>query len=205
VGETELQLQRVEAFELFNGLGFRPYSTQASFKTEWLKWLALDASYAWGAAVNHDPLEGQPPFQGPAAEAEISLTLRPTSRLRVDQTYIHSRLNSPSGARVLTEQLLRSKVNYQFNRFLSLRAIVDYEAEVGDPTLADIEDTKSWRGDVLMTYLLNPGTALYVGYTDRYENLRLLPGAPPVLERRPAPHTSTGRQLFVKLSYLLRF
>jgi hypothetical protein len=58
---------------------------------------------------------------------------------------------------------------------------------------------------VLLTYLVNPGTALHVGYTDRYENLGLLPGSPPELERRRAPDTSTGRQLFVKLSYLMRF
>jgi uncharacterized protein DUF5916 len=205
VGETEIKLQRTEAFELFNELGFRPSDTKAGIQSEWFKWLALDASYKWGTAVNHDPAAALQPFLGRAAEAEVNLTFRPAPRVRVDQAFIHSRLNTQSsGARVFTERLWRSKVNYQFSRFLSLRAIVDYEAETGDTTLAEIEDEKAWRADLLLTYLLNPGTALYVGYTDNYQNLALV-GSPPSVERRRRPDTSTARQVFVKLSYLLRF
>ena len=202
--QSQVKVKRTEAFELFEGLGFRPYNTKASFATEWFMWLALDASYRWGTAVNHDPADGLAPFLGRLAEAEVKVTLRPTSRLRVDPTYIISRLNTSSGARVLSERLLRTKVNYQFNRFLSLRAIVDYKGETGDTALADVEDKKRWRPDLLLTYLLNPGTALYVGYTDTYENLTLV-GSPLSVERSPRPDTSTGRQLFVKLSYLFRF
>ena len=204
VGQSEIKLERTEAFELFEEVGFRPYETKATLATEWLKWFGLDASYTWGTAVNHDPADGLTPFLGRAAEAEVNVTLRPTSRLRMDQAYIFSRLNTRGGARVLSERLLRANVNYQFNRFVSLRAIVDYEAESGDTTLADVEDDKQWRADVLLTYLLNPGTAVYVGYTDSYRNLGLV-GSPPEVARRRSPDTSIGRQVFVKLSYLLRF
>ena len=204
VGQSEIKLERTEAFELFEEVGFRPYETKATLATEWLKWLGLDASYTWGTAVNHDPADGLTPFLGRAAETEVKVTLRPTSRLRMDQAYIVSRLNTAAGVRVLSERLLRAKVNYQFNRFVSLRAIVDYEAETGDTTLADVEDDKQWRADVLLTYLPNPGTAVYVGYTDSYRNLGLV-GSPPEVARRRSPDTSIGRQVFVKLSYLLRF
>ena len=204
VGQSEIKLERTEAFELFEEVGFRPYETKATLATEWLKWLGLDASYTWGTAVNHDPADGLTPFLGWAAETEVKVTLRPTSRLRMDQAYIVSRLNTAAGVRVLSERLLRAKVNYQFNRFVSLRAIVDYEAETGDTTLADVEDDKQWRADVLLTYLPNPGTAVYVGYTDSYRNLGLV-GSPPEVARRRSPDTSIGRQVFVKLSYLLRF
>jgi hypothetical protein len=205
VRQTELKLVRTEAFELFEDLGFRPYNTAASLTTEWFKWLTLDATYKWGAAVNHDPVKGLDPFLGRAAEAEVNATLRPTSQLRVDQAAIHSRLNTNSGARVFTERLLRTKVNYQFNRFLSLRAIVDYESQIGNPSLADLGDERRWGADLLLTYLLNPGTALYVGYTDRYENLALLGGPPPTVERSRKADLSVARQLFVKLNYLWRF
>src|SRR2546430_16825873 len=40
-------------------------------------------------------------------------------------------------------------------------------AEFGVTSLADIEDKKRWSADVLLTYLVNPGTALQVGYTDQ--------------------------------------
>jgi len=54
-------------------------------------------------------------------------------------------------------------------------------------------------------YLVNPGTAFHVGYTDRYENLAVAPGSPPSLFRSRSPDLSVGRQVFVKLSYLWRF
>jgi hypothetical protein len=52
---------------------------------------------------------------------------------------------------------------------------------------------------------VHPGTALYIGYTDRLENLGLLPGAPPTVGRIGFPSTTTGRQFFAKISYLFRF
>jgi len=52
---------------------------------------------------------------------------------------------------------------------------------------------------------VNPGTAFYVGYTDRYENLAIGSGSPPSLFRSRSPDMSVGRQVFVKLSYLWRF
>ncbi len=76
---------------------------------------------------------------------------------------------------------------------------------MGGPT----QPTKKLTADFLVTYLLHPGTAVYVGYTDRYANLTLDPGAPPsvppTLNRIASPTTSTGRQFFVKMSYLFRF
>src|SRR5205823_2195959 len=89
VGETDVKLKRAAAFELFDGVPFRPDETKVSLKTEWLKWLAFDGSYKWGGVVNHDPANGLAPFLGRAAEAELGVTLRATPRLWVGQTFIH--------------------------------------------------------------------------------------------------------------------
>jgi hypothetical protein len=58
-----------------------------------------------------------------------------------------------------------------------------------------------------MTYPLRPGTALYVGYTDGYDNLRAAEGSATAGSLVPggAPTLNTGRQIFVKSSYLFRF
>jgi hypothetical protein len=64
------------------------------------------------------------------------------------------------------------------------------------------------KGDILFTYLLHPGTALYIGYSDLYENVDLdsVSLAPlRTLRQTNSPTTSTGRLFFVKLSYLFRF
>ncbi len=50
--------------------------------------------------------------------------------------------------------------------------------------------------------MVNPGTALYVGYTDIYDNWRLDPALPPSFLRTDFPGLNTGRLFFVKLSYL---
>ena len=213
-GQTELQVERSESFELFQGRGFRKHSTGLSFSTAWLKWLAFSGGYNWGTNVNFDPAPGLAPFLANGVEGELRLTLRPTSQLRFDQMYIYNRLRTsrdpmspanPNSASVFNNHIVRSKLNYQFTRQFSLRAILDYEAVLPNPSLVALEREKRFTTDILATYLVNPGTALYVGYTDRYDNLVVDPTLPPRLRRIVSPTTSTGRQFFIKASYLFRF
>ena len=201
---TQVKVERIDAFELFRDHPFRPDATIASAETEWFKWLAVSAKYTWGTAVNHKPAAGLDPLLGRATEADVTLTLHPTSRLRVEQTYIRSTLDTrEDSSRIFTDSLLRVKLNYQFNRQLSLRAILDHASLVADPALAKLEHERSWTPDVLLTYLVHPGTALYLGYTDRHENLTVFPG--PALRRTADADTSVARQLFAKVGYLWRF
>ena len=202
--ETVIQLTRTGYVELFELRRFLPDATQVTFATEWLKWLGLNATYEWGSAVNHDPADGLVPFLGRFATAEVGVQLRPVPWLRMDNTYLDNRL-SLGDAEVFTERSWRGKVNLQFNRYLSLRAIVDYKGVVPDSTLSAEDHQRRWTGDLLLTFLLNPGTALYLGYIDRYENFAMLPGPPPELRRNGSPSLSVGRQFFAKVSYLLRF
>ena len=213
VGETKLEAQYESAFELFHDVPFDTRATKLSFESEWLKWLAVSASYKRGTDVNHKPPKGVAPFLAGAAKSELTLTLRPMPQLRLDHTLLYSRLTAGPGAppaggrpaRVFTDRILREKLNYQFSRALSLRAILDYSAVDRDSTLSRVEPERRWAVDALLTYFLNPGTALYLGYRDGYENLAILPGSPPSLYRTDRPETSTGRQVFVKISYLLQF
>jgi hypothetical protein len=66
-----------------------------------------------------------------------------------------------------------------------------------------LDRTKHVSADVLFTYLVHPGTALYVGYTDGYDSVALDSVSRIVPIRNPT--TSTVRQFFVKTSYLFRF
>jgi hypothetical protein len=134
----------------------------------------------------------------------VNLTFRPTSRLKLDEIYYYTGLRVP-GATVFANHLARSRLNYQFNRTLSLRMIVDYNGVLQNPDLVNLPRQKRVTGDVLLTYLIHPGTAVYVGYTDRLENLRLYPGMPPTVAPIGFPSTTTARQFFAKVSYLFRF
>src|SRR6185369_5243952 len=94
---------------------------------------------------------------------------------------------------IFNNHILRSRVNYQFSRALSLRAIFDYNSVLPNERLVALERDKRFTADFLMTYLVNPGTALHVGYTDGYQNLALASTVPPSLIRTGAPVNSTGR------------
>jgi len=213
-GQTTLGVGQFEAFELFQDLGFRKSATYASFYTAWLKWLAISASYSKGTDVNFFPAPGLAPFLAESASGSFTLTLRPTQRLRLDNVYIYTSLGTRNGsmplrgpvsASIFNNHIARWKLNYQFTRALSFRAILDYFALLPNTSLVAARPTKTITGDILFTYLLNPGTALYVGCTDRYENLVLDSTLPPMLRITESRSTSTGRQCFIKASYLLRF
>lgn len=60
-------------------------------------------------------------------------------------------------------------------------------------------DERKWSGDFRLTSVVNPFTASYVGYIDKFENVDI------VLRRIDRAGTSVGRQVPGKVSYLLRF
>ncbi len=220
-GATFFSFKRYEAFELFRGLGFRKHTTTGSFSTEWLKWLATYGQFQRGAGVDYFPGGILPSFLADSRTARFGLTLRPMPRFRVDETYIYSRLatrvgSTPAGfstgTPIFNNHILRSKLNYQFTKALSVRAILDYNSVLPNAQLVSLSRTKSLKADLLLTYLINPGTALYVGYSDLYENQDVFPilptpATPPfrALALTRSPTTPTGRGFFIKFSYLFRF
>lgn len=234
-GQTNFYVERSESYELFQNIGFRKQGKEVAFSTSLLRWMDAGASYQSGTAINYYPAvclpqgfgdrcnPGQspaaipltlPPFLGDSTTAQAQLTFRPRPQLRFDGTYLYVRLATGAAylpgwlsgpASVFNNHVVRLKANYQFSRRLSLRAILDYNAQLPNRFLVAQEYAKRLSGDVLLTYMVNPGTALYLGYTDGYENVALDMMSPGGLRRTNSPGASTGRQLFAKLSYLFRF
>jgi hypothetical protein len=213
-GQTEIGAMYAGAFERYEGIEFRRGGGMIRASTEWLTWFGGNIHYFRGSGINYYPAEGLEPFLGTEQSVEAGITLRPYSRLRFDLSYLYSDLStsdesslplgSPSG-NIFTDHILRARVNYQFTRELSARIIVDYESLSPNQALVDLEHERRFNADILFTYLVNPWTAVYVGYTDGYENRPLAPITSPPPTRADLPLTSTGRQVFVKLSYLFRF
>jgi predicted porin len=116
---------------------------------------------------------------------------------------------------VVNSDIVRSKWNYQFTPQFSLRFIAQYNGLLTNPNFSSLQTTKNMNFDVLFTYLLHPGTAVYVGYNSNLENVDPslcvhLPGSQQCdpngtgLLRSPYRLTNDGRQLFIKISYLFR-
>lgn len=219
-GQTTLEVRRNEAFELFQNLGFRKHFTEFIAATQWFKWLQASADYSQGNGVNYFPGAGflpagtLNPFLSHTRNGSLGLSFRPWPKLHFDQTYLYSQLETRTGSTplgflpgtaVFNNHILRSKVNYQFTRELSVRAIVDYNGLLSNTQLFAAGRSKKLSADFLVTYLIHPGTAFYVGYTDRYGNVDIDPAVPGGLRTTNVLGTSTSRQFFVKLSYLFRY
>jgi len=201
---TTLSFTHNESFEHFAGVDFRKNSNRVSVSSEWQKWLHLSSSLEHGDRVNYFPAGGELPFLAKSLDTNFTLRLMPTPQLQIDETYLFTRLAADGRGTVFNNHIWRTKANYQFTREFSLRAIVDYNAVLPNDALVNLDRSKRLGLDVLFTYLLHPGTALHIGYTDNYENLRFDPTVSPLVQRGSFPDTSVGRQIFAKFSYLFR-
>lgn len=206
-GQTNLFARRAEGMTRFGGIEFREHENFVSFFSGYFSWFDIGLTYVDGRRPNFFPAQGVTPFIGDFRDLSLGVTFRPVSRLNINQTYIlsHLRAAEDSGhtGKVFDNHILRTRVNYQFTRELSIRAIADYNGTWANRGLVALDQDRRFTADLLATYLLNPGTAVYVGYTDGYQNVALDDATR--LRTIARPTTSTGRQIFVKTSYLLRF
>jgi len=211
---------------------YHEHSTGAAFQTGYFKKATILASYYWGNSINFValPVSANPtpynhPFLGSEDTAEVSLTVRPIQPLKIENTYLFDRFRAPepavvlaraqfpgAGSSVFNDHILRSKWNWQFTPQLSVRLILQYNALLaGTPGVGSpytyLPTSRGFNADFLITYLIHPGTAIYVGYNSNLQNLNVVPAAPgsPGFVRRTAGgYLNDSRQFFVKVSYLFR-
>jgi len=168
--------------------------------------ITASAEINWGVETNYSPRTG-PPVLGHSRWAFAQLTIHPVRGMTIDNTYLLSTLRDlHTDANIFNAHVLRNKINYQFNRSMSLRVITQYNSNITNPILTTLQDTRNINGDILFTYLPHPGTAIYVGYNTNAQNLDpSLINTPDGLLRRPGYWLNDGRQVFVKVSYLFRY
>ena len=200
-GPTTLKYVRNEAYEFYRGIGFRKNFDSYFFSSDKFKRFGITANWAQGKDVNFYPGSGLKPFSARSSESQLGITLRPAPGVRIDESYLYTRLAGFGGNQgvVFNNHIARSKIHYQINRRTSLRWIAEYRGTLPNEELVNLERSKRFVNDVLVTYLIQPGTALHFGYSDRRENL-LEDG----IRRFGNPRLLTGRQFFIKLSYLFR-
>jgi hypothetical protein len=169
--------------------------------------VTIFGEYSQWTGINYVPPSGQEPFYADKSQANVGFTVKPMTQLSVDNTWLMSRmLDRYSGANIFNNHIIRSKWNWQFNRALSLRAIFQYDTLLANQEFTALETRKNFNADFLLTYQLNPWTALYVGYNSNLQNLDLIttPRGTEIARTRDR-FINDGKQLFVKFSYLFRF
>lgn len=168
--------------------------------------VSLAAQFTRGTGINFHPPEGLPPGLGNVTDANLGVTLRPLTPLRVENSYLLERLTDRAGgASIFNNHIIRSNWNWQFNRELSLRVILQYNSVLANPALTALETSKNFNADFLFTYLVNPWTALYIGYNSNHQNVDLLTSPTGTQLVHTDGFLNDARQFFVKFSYLVRF
>jgi len=212
VGATALTVATEQSFERFANLEFRKHLETISASTEWWRWLTTSLSYSQGTGVNYFPGPGIDPFLGDRRQVAVGVTISPMPRLKIDEILIYDDLytrnavgSADEGSLVFRNPISRTKVNFQFNRFLAVRLIVDTHSIRANEELIGLPRTRHLTGDILFSYVLNPGTVLYAGYSDNYDNVALIAGPPTQVVPTQQDLNPTARQFFMKVSYLLRY
>ncbi len=132
----------------------------------------------------------QDPGPGAFWHFDGGITYQPTSAINAQLSYTKERLRRYDTDRLaFDENIISLRTTYQFTRFLFARGRVDYD------TLGS-----NVKGQFLLGWTPNPGTAFYVGYNDdvNYNGFNRFTGSLEPGFRR------NGRTFFIKLSYLIR-
>ena len=92
---------------------------------------------------------------------------------------------------------------------LSVRVILQWEDTSSDPRLTSLESQQRLGADLLLSYRINPWTAVYLGYTESHSTFFGPSDGGIDLRDRRDPRVDNrlvkaGEQVFLKVSYLIR-
>jgi hypothetical protein len=132
----------------------------------------------------------QDPGPGDFWHFDATVTYQPTGAINTRFSYTKERLTRYDTGRVaFDENLFSLRTTYQFTRFIFARGRVDYD------TLAS-----NVKGQFLVGWTPNPGTAFYAGYNDDLNRN----GFSPITSQLEPGFRRNGRTFFIKMSYLFR-
>ena len=190
---------------LISNRDFSRETWSVAFQSQVFSEFGFSGEITAGTAINLVPPAGMEPVLADTKTVEMNLLWRPVARLRVDTTYLYTELDDRGGAgKIFSNEILRSRWNYQFTKELSLRLIAQLE-ETDPSVLTSLEHEKNLNFDVLVRYVINPWSALYVGYNSNSSNFELIDTERGRTELiRTDDFSRDGEQLFVKFSYMLQ-
>jgi hypothetical protein len=199
-GPTSVAIGHIEILERYADVVFRRHTSYSTLSAQALSSLVIEGKWSAGTGINYYPAAHVAPFVGSTRNMSVGLTWKPSSRLRVSEDYFFSRLAAPLPDRqaAFSDHTGRTRASYQFTREWSLRVIMDAAATNRNSAFVSFDRARRVTFDALATYLVHPGSAIYVGFTTNEE---LVPGRPPALAPADGDHfTNTGRRFFVKLT-----
>ncbi|HYJ47210.1 MAG TPA: DUF5916 domain-containing protein, partial [Pyrinomonadaceae bacterium] len=137
-----------------------------------------------------DPDAPLDPGRGGLLYTNGNVTYKASQDLNLTLSFNKNRLKRDDNGRIaFDENIFSLKGTYQFTRFTFARARIDYDSLVSNV-----------RGQFLLGWTPNPGTAFYVGYNDDLNRSFFNP----FTGQLEPGFRRNGRTFFVKMSYLFR-
>jgi hypothetical protein len=147
-------------------------------------WLSAGGAVNYGHQIAYGP-----EIMGKETSLYGWFDLRPTDRLLIENSFSYTRSDSlKGGGEIYTQFIAYSRLNFQYNRELSLRLVIQHD-----------DYRRVWDIDPLITYQINPFSALYAGSSHCYRECDI--DGSPVNDRQ---WKLDSRQFFIKLKYLFR-
>jgi Domain of unknown function (DUF5916) len=214
---------------------YHEHSSGAYFESHYFPKVTVAAGYHWGNGADFVPSPNLPPqlMLARVDTGNAILTFRPVKPLKIENTYLYQRLRAKDstflfeqqlaqaqapgtqiGRGIFSNHILRSKWNWQFTPKLSARIILQYNSVLANTPgttflpYTFLPTSKQFNADFLITYLVHPGTAIYLGYNSDLQNLDVVPRMGPLgggVFSTAKGYINDSRQFFVKVSYLFRF
>jgi hypothetical protein len=185
---TQVRFEGILANEVYEGRQFGKSGFGFQFNSQLTKKIFINGRYRRAGTIYYDP---DAPYQGDGNRASAAVEYQPTEKFdfMVDLTYSDFYRRSDK-AKVYDYTILRSFNTFQFNKYLFLRGILEYNTYRKRLTL-----------DTLVSFTYIPGTVVYVGYGSAFEKIRWT-GDEYIDSNR---FLETKRGFFFKVSYLWRW
>jgi hypothetical protein len=207
-GITREQLRPVDFSILPRNVDFNKGYNGFVVNNTSLKFVTFNANFNWSKSINFDPPANLAPFLANETSGNLTASMHPWNPLTIDNSYVIERLvtRTHPAQGIVNSHIIRTKFNYQYNPQLSFRAIFQYNTNLVNPIYSTIDPQKNFNSDFLVTYLVHPGTAFYVGYNSNLENFDpLFIATHSALFRTRRSFLNDGREIFAKVSYLFHF
>ena len=185
---TQFRVDALLGNEIFAGQRFNRSGYGFRAQSQIVKQFFFTMMYRRTGSIYYDPSS---PFQGYGQQAHGAFVFQPTDKLNFMLSLVYIDFFRDSDKEKLYDYtLLRSRNTFQVNKYLFLRAIVEYNF-FRDRLTADL----------LASFTYIPGTVIHVGYGSAYEKLDWN-GQNYIESER---FLETKRGFFFKFSYLWRF
>ncbi|HEX4066747.1 MAG TPA: DUF5916 domain-containing protein [Acidobacteriaceae bacterium] len=195
---------------------YHSHTAGVNFYTSPVPYLAVGGGYYRGTVINYSPPNGAGPGPVNVSSPNLNVEVKLFSAVDLQNSYVYTHFtNLASPAVVYDNHELISRWNYQFTKAASFNLIGQYISTLPNPDFTDQANSKTLFADALFTYMPHPGTALYLGYIGNFANLDralctrtdngMCNSSDPILPPTYSSLMNDGKNLYVKVSYLLRF